>query len=47
MSRWYLKRYNTNAFGHRNSTRSCSGDRAADEFRPYDREPYWRQPVRV
>jgi len=47
MPRWYLKRYNANASSHSNVARKYSGYHAADEFVPYDREPYWRQPVRV
>ena len=34
---------NANAASHRN----CSGYCTPDEFGSYDREPYWRQPIRV
>ena len=36
---------NANAASHRNVARNCFC--TADEFDSYDREPYWRQPIRV
>ena len=38
---------NANAASHRNVARNCSGYCTPDECGSYDREPYWRQPIRV
>ena len=47
MPRGYVERRNANASGYGNIARNYSGDRAADEFGSYGREPYWRQSIRV